>query len=308
MKRTNVLVEGAILLALYIILLLITLYAPIISFITILLLATPFIIFVFRHGWKQSISLVIAACLLSFLAGTFVSVPMALMFSTTGIVMAYFYRRQRPMYSLIGGTISLLIHFVAAYAVSIVYLGEDIFTETIEQTRSTINETLELFPSLDEEAKKILAEQVNAQLNVFAYLLPSMFVVGSFILTIVIHIINQPILKRLKMNTGSLMPFRNWKFPTSIIWYYLIAVVLMFLNIPEGSFLYIALLNLVFILRTLLLIQGFSFIFYFSYVKKFSKAIPILAVVVSFFIPILLYPVQILGIVDLGFNLRDKIR
>ncbi|BBU41410.1 membrane protein [Aeribacillus pallidus] len=308
MKRTNVLTEGAIFVAIYTVFLLITLYVPILSVISIFFLSTPFIIFGIRHGIKQSFVLLLASIVMTFLVGSIVSLPIGLMFSVTGIIMAYFYRQKRQLFALIGGTISLLINFVLDYALSIVFLGVDLFSDVIQQTKSSVRETLAAFPSMDEEMKKTMMEQMNEQFDLLMNLLPSMFVIVSFMLAVIIHILNIGIMKRLKLNVGTITPFRDWKFPKSIIWYYLIATLLMLINLPKESFLNIALYNIVFVLQTVLLIQGFSFIFYFCHVKKLSKAVPVLIVIGTFILPILLYPVRILGIIDLGFNLREKIR
>jgi len=307
-KRTNVLTEGAIFVAIYTVFLLITLYVPILSVISIFFLSTPFIIFGIRHGIKQSFVLLLASIVMTFLIGSIVSLPIGLMFSVTGIIMAYFYRQKRQLFALIGGTISLLINFVLDYALSIVFLGVDLFSDVIQQTKSSVRETLAAFPSMDEEMKKTMMEQMNEQFDLLMNLLPSMFVIVSFMLAVIIHILNIGIIKRLKLNVGTITPFRDWKFPKSIIWYYLIATLLMLINLPKESFLNIALYNIVFVLQTVLLIQGFSFIFYFCHVKKLSKAVPVLIVIGTFILPILLYPVRILGIIDLGFNLREKIR
>jgi len=275
-KRTNVLTEGAIFVAIYTVFLLITLYVPILSVISIFFLSTPFIIFGIRHGIKQSFVLLLASIVMTFLVGSIVSLPIGLMFSVTGIIMAYFYRQKRQLFALIGGTISLLINFVLDYALSIVFLGVDLFSDVIQQAKSSVKETLAAFPSMDEEMKKTMMEQMNEQFDLLMNLLPSMFVIVSFMLAVIIHILNIGIIKRLKLNVGTITPFRDWKFPKSIIWYYLIATLLMLINLPKESFLNIALYNIVFVLQTVLLIQGFSFIFYFCHVKKLSKAVPVL--------------------------------
>ncbi|WP_083800962.1 DUF2232 domain-containing protein [Bacillus sp. m3-13] len=58
----------------------------------------------------------------------------------------------------------------------------------------------------------------------------------------------------------------------------------------------------------LMTVQGFSFIFYFCYIKKISKAIPITLVILSFLITPLVYIIRMIGIIDIGFQLRDRIQ
>jgi uncharacterized protein YybS (DUF2232 family) len=47
--------------------------------------------------------------------------------------------------------------------------------------------------------------------------------------------------------------------------------------------------------------------FYFFSKKGISKAVSITVAIVSFLIPIFLYIIAILGIIDLGFDLRKKL-
>ncbi|MEH6878471.1 DUF2232 domain-containing protein, partial [Priestia megaterium] len=93
------------------------------------------------------------------------------------------------------------------------------------------------------------------------------------------------------------------------LWYYLIALILTFpmFNFEQGSFMYIVILNMLALLQMLVVLQGISFIFYFSYQKGYAKAIPIVVTILALIIPIILQIVRILGIIDLGFNLRKQL-
>ncbi len=55
-------------------------------------------------------------------------------------------------------------------------------------------------------------------------------------------------------------------------------------------------------------LQGLSFIFYYAYVKNITKALPVMSVLLTIFVPfIFLHLVRLLGIIDIGFALRDRI-
>jgi uncharacterized protein YybS (DUF2232 family) len=73
-----------------------------------------------------------------------------------------------------------------------------------------------------------------------------------------------------------------------------------------GTYLSTALINLSYILQLFMFFQGLSFIFYYFHQRGASKSLPIIIVVVSFVMPILLYIIGILGIIDLGFGLRKR--
>ncbi|MEH7558544.1 DUF2232 domain-containing protein, partial [Priestia megaterium] len=78
-------------------------------------------------------------------------------------------------------------------------------------------------------------------------------------------------------------------------------------NIEQGTFMYVAIINIVMGLQMLVVLQGISFIFYFSHQKGYAKAIPIVVTILALIIPIILQIVRILGIIDLGFNLRKQL-
>jgi uncharacterized protein YybS (DUF2232 family) len=57
-----------------------------------------------------------------------------------------------------------------------------------------------------------------------------------------------------------------------------------------------------------MIIQGLSLVFYYAHAKRMGKALPIIAVVFAVLIPVVLYIIRILGIIDLGFDLRSRFK
>lgn len=308
MKRVNVLTEGAILLALFTVLTLMTLYLPLFGAFLMVFLPLPFILYTVRHGIKAAFTLMAASIFITLIVGSLFALPLTLTYALSGIVMGYFYQKRQTAGALIGGTIAFLISFVVMYAASAAFFQID----PIEEATGSMNETIDMAKSMmaaiGQEANEAAINQLEEQMKYIGYLIPSLLVSVSFIFALLSHAVTVPVLKRLKIQLLPLKPFREWKLPSSIVWYYLIVSFLLFLNLDTGSFLYIAAVNLLFVLQVLLVVQGFSFIFFYSYVKKYSKAIPVTAVILSLILPILMYLVRILGIIDLAFNLRGRVK
>ncbi|MBL5814492.1 DUF2232 domain-containing protein [Bacillus sporothermodurans] len=152
-------------------------------------------------------------------------------------------------------------------------------------------------------------DQFNTVLNSFTILLPSLLVTASFLIIWILLSINLPIVRRFQIDTPKWNSFGDLQLPRSILWYYLITIILTLILKPEqGSFANTALANLNFVLQLLMLLQGFSFLYFYSYEKKWPKAIPVLIIIFSFLLFPLQYLVRILGIMDLGFNLRQIIK
>ena len=77
---------------------------------------------------------------------------------------------------------------------------------------------------------------------------------------------------------------------------------------PEkGTYWFWVISNLSFILQMLMVLQGVAFVFYLTHVKGYPKAVPIIVIVLMFLLPFILYIVRILGIIDLGFDLRKRL-
>lgn len=308
MKQTRVLTEAAIVLAIYSILLVIAMYLPLIGLVAMFFLASPFIIFLLRNGIRAFFPMFLASFFISLFLGPLIALPLTFVFGIAGLVMGYFYHKKDSMLAIVGGTIAYLVTTVVNYIVSIAFFEFDIFKELIEEFKTSINDTVQLFSSFGQDMPEETIQQLNQFVDLFGYLLPTIFVFSSFVMAILTHVLNRPLLNRLKLEVQSLKPFREWRLPKSIIWYYLAAIILSFMNMTEGSFLHIASLNIIFTLQLLLLLQGFSFIFYYQHVKQLTKALSILAVVISLIIPYLTEFIRILGIIDLGFDLRDKLK
>jgi len=98
-------------------------------------------------------------------------------------------------------------------------------------------------------------------------------------------------------------------FPKSIIWYYLAVLVLsLFVETDASSFLYQAVTNLSYILQLVFTVQGAAFLFFFFHARKVSKAVPAVLTILCLLNPLFLLILRIVGIMDLGFDLRSKIR
>ncbi|MFC0273079.1 YybS family protein [Metabacillus herbersteinensis] len=307
MKKAHVLTEGAILLALFTLFLLITLYVPIIGGLLMFVLPLPFILFTIRHGVKLSLTLLIGGILLTILVGSLVALPLAIICAICGIVMGYFYEKNQSSGAIIGGAIAFLISIVLVYIAAVAFFSFDPFQEAIALFKNSSEQSQSLLSSLGQEANKEAINEFEEQLANMQYLIPSIIASIAALFPFLFHVVSVPIMRRLNIKVNSIKPFREWMLPKSLIWYYLGVSLFMFIKLEPGSFGHLAVYNIFYILQLLLVIQGISFVFYYTYVKKLSKTLPIIVVISSLFLPIILYLVRILGIIDLGFSMRERL-
>jgi uncharacterized protein YybS (DUF2232 family) len=235
------------------------------------------------------------------------SLPLALAYGTTGVVIGYLIQKQKNMGILfIAGTLVFLVNLIIIYVSSIVLFKVDMITEMIEMMRESLNVSADLLKSFGnaQDSEKVL-EQFNNGLDLIKTLIPTLFVLSSFFIVFIMQLVSFPIIKRFGVKVEKWKSFKDISLPKSTLYYFLLTLLLsMFMNPEEGTFWYMAIINLTYILQFLMVLQGYTFIFYYFNQKGISKAISITIAIVSFIIPIFLYIVGILGIIDLGFDLR----
>ncbi|MFJ5759559.1 YybS family protein [Neobacillus sp. NPDC093182] len=307
MKNVRKLTEGAILLAAFAVLLLLTIYVPFLGMIVNLFLAVPFMLFAAKNDGKSIVVFIIASLLLSFIVGTIMSLPLTLAYGTTGVVIGYLIQKQKNMGVLfITGSLVFLVNLILIYVASIVLFKVDMITEMIDMMRESLNVSADLLKNFGntQDSEKVL-EQFNNGLNLIKTLIPTLFVLSSFFIVFIMQLISFPIIKRFGVKVEKWKSFKEISLPKSILYYFLLTLLVsMVMHPEEGTFWYMAIINMTYILQFLMILQGYTFIFYYFDKKGFSKAISITIAIVSFIIPIFLYIVGILGIIDLGFDLR----
>lgn len=309
MKNVRKLTEGAILLAAFAVLLLLTIYVPFLGMIVNLFLAVPFMLFAAKNDGKSIVVFIIASLLLSFIVGTIMSLPLTLAYGTTGVVIGYLIQKQKNMGVLfISGSLVFLVNLILIYVASIVLFKVDMITEMIDMMRESLNVSADLLKNFGntQDTEKVM-EQFNNGLNLIKTLIPTLFVLSSFFIVFIMQLISFPIIKRFGVKVEKWKSFKEISLPKSILYYFLLTLLVsMVMNPEEGTFWYMAIINMTYILQFLMILQGYTFIFYYFDKKGFSKAISITIAIVSFLIPIFLYIVGILGIIDLGFDLRKS--
>jgi uncharacterized protein YybS (DUF2232 family) len=306
-KNVRKLTEGAILLAAFSVLLLLTIYVPFIGMVVNLFLAVPFMLFAAKNDGKSIFVFIVASLLLSFIVGTVMSLPLTLAYGTTGVMIGYLIQKQKNMGVLfLAGSLVFLVNLIIIYVSSIVLFNVDMITEMIDMMRESLNVSADLLKNFGnpQDSKKVL-EQFNNGLDLIKTLIPTLFVFSSFLIVFIMQLVSFPIIKRFGVKVEKWKSFKEITFPKSILYYFLLTLLAsMFLNPGEGTFWYMAIINMTYILQFIIVLQGFTFIFYFFDQKGMSKAISITIAIVAFLVPIFLYIIGILGIIDLGFDLR----
>ncbi|MCQ5363405.1 YybS family protein [Anoxybacillus salavatliensis] len=309
MKNARVLTEGAVQLAIFTVLLLLSLYMPVFGMVATFFLAIPFLLFTMRHTYKNGLFLLAASFIPSIWFGSLFSVPMTFMFASSGVAMGHVWRKHGGKYAvLLVGTLSFLVSMIIIYAGSVLFFDIHIGKQIEEIMQQSFQSAQNILEKIGQQANDQFEKTMKQTMDVVIDLLPTAFVFAAACFAWITQQAALPILKRLNMPIGNWQPFRELVLPKSLLWYYLATMLLLFFPIGHDSFLYIILINLFQILQLLMMIQGFSFIFYWTHHKHMGRKGAVAIVVLSLFFPFLLHLVRILGIIDLGFDLRKRLK
>ncbi|KLA28348.1 hypothetical protein B4077_5546 [Bacillus cereus] len=309
MKNTKFITEGAALLAIYAMLLLISMYVPILGTVVTFALPLPFILLTIRYRLSNAFVIFTAALFITVIVSQPMNLVKTTMFGLIGIVLGYMYKKQKkPVEILMAGTLAYLIGIMLIYVASIKFFNIDL----MKQMQNMLNESMAQSEKIVTAAGMPISKEQKelfAQFNdVLQTLFPSLLVMVSVCFSWITVMISGSVLRKLKHDVIPWPKFKDIQLPKSIVWYYVIFILLStFIKVEPTSYLHMVFSNLYVIFALLLVLQGLTFIAFLAHSKGFTKGIPIISFIVCMFIPMLFPLVTILGIIDLGISLRSKI-
>ncbi|MUK88156.1 DUF2232 domain-containing protein [Ornithinibacillus sp. L9] len=312
MNQSKKLTDGALLTSIFIVLLLVTFFVPFTSIFLTFVLPVPFIIFTARHDWKPSLVMLTAAIIISSLFATIFSLPITVMSGLGGMMIGTAIKRGFTAYETWArGTVG----FVAGILFALLFTQVLFDVNIIDETNLMIDESVQMSRAMMEQfglEEELLDEQftlIEQQLEMFIDLLPMLIVMMALVQALISQWVGYKVMNRIEGRKLRFPKFHQLQFPVAIIWIYFLALIItLFQPDPEGI-LFIALQNVLMLAGFFMVIQGFSFIFFYAHYKKMSKALPIIVIIITLIFSILLLPlVRILGIIDIGFGLRERMK
>jgi uncharacterized protein YybS (DUF2232 family) len=308
-KNVSKLTEGAILLAILAVFILITMYVPIIGSIINIVLPLPFILFSAKNSLKYIGAFTVAAVFISFIAGSFIGLAITLLYGIPGIVIGYMLQKNNSRTSiLIASSLTLLAGMVITYSASAAFFHFDVFQQITKAFKESSAMSEDMLKAIGNSNQlETIKKQNEALIKMISTLAPSLLILGSIIIAVIIQLICFPIAKRFGINVPQWGKFRNLTLPKSLLWYFLIALGADLLFHPqEGTFFYIVLQNGIYILGLFMVLQGLSFLMFIILQRSAAKGIGVIMVILAFTIPIVHYIIMLLGITDMGFDLRKR--
>lgn len=299
---TRRLTHGAMMIALFTVLLAISIYVPLLNLITALFVPLPLVWYSAKYNRSSSISVAAVSIVVSFLIGGLAALPFALIQAPAGLVMGEAIRTKKSkLYMLMSTGLTLLITTVLQYLAMVKLFNVNIVAEVMSTVRGSFQSYLDMmdrFGQLDQRTEQAAMDM----LTLIEASVPALVILSAFFSAFLYILLYTPILKRLGVKVPKFESFKEMKLPKSVLWYYLLVLLASFIDTEPGTFLFMVIINAHIILRMLLFLQGIAFIHYVINEQKWPKWVTIISTILAF--PLQTFVVM-LGIFDLGFNIRN---
>ncbi|MCM3712324.1 YybS family protein [Sporosarcina luteola] len=293
---------GAMMLALFTILLAGAFFIPFLGSIIMIFIPLPIILYRLRYDRSSTIFVAIAGAILSLIVGGILLVPFAVMFGVLAFLVAEsVLLGKSKLYTFMASGLFFIVTGILVYLIAAVVFevnAIDSLMAMLKESEMQFKASLESLGALPENYSKIVEEAFT----MYRSAIPAMFILSVYVFTFIMVIPNFEMLRRLGHQVPVFPPFREMRLPVITIFVYgLIIILPWMMELKPDSSAYLLYVNATIILRVLLLLQGLALIHYFMYKMK----LPTFVTVLSTIFALLFSPITtLLGILDIGVNIR----
>lgn len=308
MKQKQKVTDVIWMFVIYILLLMVTLLIPIVSIVSVFFLPIPFLIYSSKHPISECVPLLIGTLIYSILIIPIFSLPVTLIAASIGLFIGHSIREKyTPYETIMRGAIGFIIGFILSVGLSQSIFDVNWMSAMENQMDQSIEQSEQLLQEVGMERTKEQTELLTEQISVVKDTLPATIMIVGVLFATVVQWISYKILNRKREDKLKFPSFRNLRVPVFVMSIYLVVLIFSLVGLEQGGIPYLIVNNMFVLLSFLILLHGLSFVFYFSYAKKVPVFIPILFTIFVLASPIFLSLAKILGIIDIGFRLRDRL-
>lgn len=279
-----------------------------VQLVTMSFMAIPFVMLFTTLSIRSFVLYVVALLAVAFFLGGSIGsviVLVSLYFIIPGIVMGLMHKRKRSGWHVfISGSIAFLAESLLLLAVGILVLNFDL-TEFI---RSQLTVSMEPLVEAAAITTSAAEDMIHSLTSMFNQMIPLMLIMSSLYMGTVTYAISRRLLTAQGVEVRKMPPVKSWRLPRSLIWYYLITLILlMIFRTSTDSFMNVILVNLIPIVDLALIVQGISFLYFWADHKKWPKFMPVLFIIAALFVPFVSEIFKFAGIFDIAFPLRQMV-
>lgn len=310
MFQSKKVTEGAKMLAIFFAVLMISIFVPFAFIFCLVILPVPFVVYTYRQGYQAGLLLLAVAILFSLIIIPLLSLPLTILAGLGGWMIGFgLHKRISPYETWARGTIGFIIGLLFIFLFTQFVLNVNWVEEIEIIIDESINVSSQLIEQIGmEEPIDEQMEMIEEQLSMIIHLIPAVFAIVSIVLAFISQWISYRVIKRFDQVELKFPPFQSLKLPVPLIWLYVASLVVMLFHTDINSTLYIAAYNTSLLVGFLIILQGFSFIFFYANHKWQSRVLPITSIILTVIFPfIFIMLVRLIGVIDLVFDLKERI-
>lgn len=315
MDRTRELVESSLLVALAAVLFLAGHFLPLVGMVFSLVCPAPLVVLGLRHSLGRS---VLGVAVATFIIAVFTGVVGALFFcfgfGFLGIALGVFGRRfEKSVDILLYGVLVSLGSKLLLMTIAVKITGINPFALDEAQILSIMERIGSIYSKMGmpDAAISAASDQMKAALALIPLIFPALLVMAATVDCFLSYIVSGVVLKRLGREKLPEVPeFREWRFPKSLFVALLVSIILHLAGsyYPTFAVLQRAGLNLRLLVTVLFFIQGLAVTWNIMQARGLGLLARFLSTGLIFLVPFIAQIVLILGIIDMWFDLRSRVR
>ena len=303
-NQSKQIAHGAMMIAMFAVLFLITLYIPVVSIIAIAFVPLPIAWYRIHYNNSASLLVVVASIVIGTLLGGIISLPTAFILTVIGYVIgSSIHTNKSKLQMLILTSLGILISISLLYLFMVLLFDVNFIQKSLDMAEESYLQAIEL--NKEVLGTNITVDQISATFEIIEALIPAMIIISSTLMAFTYISILLPALKRLKVDVPKFSKLSAMRLPRAVLWYYLIVLVIsIFINPEVGTTLYTIVMNFSFILWILLTLQGVSFLYFVIEENTYPKFLKVPVAILAF--PLYNF-ILLVGLIDLGFGIRKYI-
>ncbi len=306
-------VESALLSAMGAALFLASNFIPVAGAFLTLLCPAPLVILGLRHSPRNAVLGMVVASLVSFLfLGLQGGLFFFLGFGILGVGLGMLARtRERAVEILFYGIIVSLVSKLALVAVMVKLTGVNPFSFGDQaQIEAMLDKVFDFYArhGMGSAAMEETKRQLLAAFGQLPDLFPALITMASAVDSYLSYSVSRWVAGKVSMAELPPLPaFSQWRFPRSVLWAFLLSVVVSMVAGPKGQgVLHQASLNLRILIQMLFFIQGLAVAWFFMLRRGLSRGVRYLLAALLVLMPLLSGLTVMAGLLDLWWDFRGR--
>ncbi len=314
-NKTSSLVEAGLIVSLMVVLIMFSLYLPVIGIFTTFLLPIPIAVLYLRQDYKITLlSILVTGIITTMIKDPITAVIITISFGTIGFLLGYCIKSKKSIFITIAIiALGLLISNIIVFLIQILFVDKagimNFINKNISMMKDTMESAKDFYTQVGVPKQQLqqMEQKINLlQPDLILKMIPGALILNSIVFAFLNYAITRTILIKLGYKNVKPLPhvskiYVNVRIVTIVAIGLLIGVILKRNNLVLGDYFFMTSSNLLF---TMLLIDGLSvFVYYMRDKFNISKGILIFILLMTVLGPLSIIYFY-LGLMDVMLDLR----